>query len=76
MLTPERMAELHAAYANDREPGAFERVLVRVWNECAEACADRIEAIRTRTSDSVGDAMLKVENDLHAGACRALKVEP
>ena len=37
MLTPERMTELHAAYANDREPGAFERTIRAVWSEAVEA---------------------------------------
>ena len=37
MLTPERISAYHEAYANDREPGAFERTIRAVWSEAVEA---------------------------------------
>ena len=52
----------HCAYANDRAPGAFERVLAQVWNEACEACTEAV----IRTSPMGQDA--------HAGNCQILEV--
>ena len=69
MLTPEKVSAHHAAYANDREPGAFERVLRAVWDDACEACAEACEE-KARGGDAF-DAMAEE----CAEACHALKTE-
>lgn len=68
MLTPERMSDLHAAYANDREPGAFERVLAQVWNEAVDLAARRCEAMKADLPPVQTEVW-----QLAANTCRALK---
>ena len=40
----------------------------KACEDCAKACKER-----TRTSDTVADAMLKIDSELRIKACRALK---
>lgn len=73
-LTPEKLTAWHAAYANDREPGAFERVLVQVWDAACEACA---ETAMTTSDHELGgsDPTETAGHMVQCGErCRTLKV--